>query len=71
MKASVFLVSHVHSINGEDDEKIIGIYSTRDEAEQAITRASERPGFRANPEGFHIDEYEIGEDQWTEGYVSL
>jgi hypothetical protein len=28
------------------------------------------PGFRDYPEGFHIDEYQLDQDQWREGFIT-
>ena len=68
---SVFILQHEYE-NGECDEvKFIGTYSTRMEAEQAIKRLSVQPGFRERIEGFHISEYELDKDHWTEGFASM
>jgi hypothetical protein len=52
-------------LQGEDDDKLIGVYETREDAEGAIRRLSGCPDFRQFPDGFLITEYEIGEDHWT------
>ena len=70
MERSVFILWHVHSVRGEDDEKLIGVYASREDAQGAIARVGSQPGFRSTPEGFHIDEYEIGADQWKEGFIT-
>jgi hypothetical protein len=67
---SVFLVWHTHEVGGESDEKLIGVYRSREDAEAAITRLSDRPGFRDTLNGFEITEYVIGRDHWVEGFVS-
>ena len=68
----VFLLWHVHELpRGEEDEKLIGVYSSRETAEDAKRRALSHPGFRGRPEGFQIDRYEIDQDHWTEGYVTV
>lgn len=68
---SVFLLWHTHETKDETDEKLIGAYQTRDDAEAAITRVIDKPGFRDAPDGFEITEYIIGKDEWTEGYISV
>ena len=68
---SVFILWHSHDTDGDSDDKLIGVYRTRDDAEAAIGRMKDKPGFRDAPEGFLIDEYVLGEDQWTEGYTSV
>lgn len=66
---NVFLVMHAREkANGEEDLKLIGIYSSLAEAEDAVGRARELPGFRDSPAGFSIDRYELGRDHWTCGF---
>lgn len=68
----VYLLQHVHRFNdGEEDVKIIGIYSSRENAETAIARLSQVSGFRNAAHGFHVDEYLLDMDQWVEGYSTL
>jgi homoserine kinase type II len=58
-------------LGNEDDEKLIGVYSSEGEAKEAITRLAKAPGFRECPEGFSIDSYELGKDHWTDGYATV
>ncbi|HEX7378039.1 MAG TPA: hypothetical protein VF278_13040 [Pirellulales bacterium] len=68
----VFLLQHVHSFdNCEEDVKLIGIYSSRANAEAAVTRLSQAPGFSTDAAGFHVDEYVVDNDHWIEGYSTL
>jgi homoserine kinase type II len=70
--ASVFVLQHVHSReDGSEDVKFIGVYSTRENAEAAMVRLSRLPGFSDAPDGFHVDEYRVDQDQWAEGYVEV
>lgn len=55
----------------EDRAKLIGVYSDRTAAEQAIERVKNLPGFRDYPDGFVIDEYVLNEDNWSEGFVTV
>ena len=67
---SVFVLQHVHSRkDGVEDVKFIGVYSSREKAEAAVSRLIRLPGFADAPDGFHIDEYPVDQDQWSEGYV--
>jgi hypothetical protein len=71
MAKHVFLLTHVHELTpGEEDDKIIGIYSTEAQAKAAEARAKLLPGFAQAPDGFHIDAYELDEDNWVEGYTT-
>ncbi len=68
----VFILWHVHEIpDGEDDAKLIGVYATAEDAEAAKLRVGSQPGFRDQSEGFMVDRYTVGEDHWTEGYVTV
>lgn len=68
----VFVVQHSHVLaNGEEDVKLIGVYSTRNAAQGAIDRLKQQPGFRDAPEGFSVDRYGLDEDSWAEGYVTV
>jgi hypothetical protein len=68
----VFVLQHVHAVtHGEEDIKMIGIYSSRALAEQAMGRLRRQPGFCDAPAGFAIDTYTIDEDNWREGYVTV
>ena len=68
----VYVLQHVHSADdGAEDVKFIGVYSSRENAQAAITRLRQAPGFSETPAGFHIDEYQVDKDQWVEGYSTL
>lgn len=68
----VYLLFHTNEVNpGEDEDKLIGVYSSRKNAEAARDRAARLPGFRDVPAGFCIDECSLDEDHWTEGYITV
>jgi len=69
----VFLLWHVHAFaDGEEDEKLIGVYSSLGKAEEAIERLKGQPGFVDAPEGFGIYPYAVDKDtHWTEGFVTV
>lgn len=68
----VYVLQHVHKLEVDnEDVKLIGVYSTEDQAITAIERMISLPGFRKAPDGFHIDGYELDQDHWTEGYVTV
>lgn len=69
---SAYILWHTRDPDAEDeDSKLIGVYSSRDLAEAARTRASKLPGFCNQPDGFIIEPYPIDKDHWTEGFVDL
>jgi hypothetical protein len=70
--SKVFVVQHVHTHDdGVEDVKLIGVYSSRENAQMAVTRLSRQPGFADAPDGFHVDEYRVDQDQWAEGYATV
>jgi len=68
----VFLLQHVHRLgdseNPVEDVKIIGIYSTEENACKARDRLRTKPGFSSDVDAFFIDQYELDEDHWLGGY---
>ncbi len=79
---SVFVLQHVHTLpGGEEDIKFVGVYSSEALALEAAARVASQPGFRDYPvvvdpdgdeiDGFHISEYSINVDHWTEGFVTV
>lgn len=68
----IFVLHHVHTFDDdEEDVKLIGVYSTRERAQEAIKRTSKLPGFCDAPEGFSIDPYILDEYYWAEGYITV
>ena len=68
----VYLLQHRHELDGDDAEEVktIGIYSTESNAEAAVQRLVTQPGFRDYPDDFVIDEYEVDQDEWDEGFIT-
>jgi hypothetical protein len=77
----VYLLEHLHVIS-EDNEcvKTIGIYASEKDALKAVERLKIQPGFKEFPivnpnsddeSGFYIDSYQLGEDNWLEGFITL
>lgn len=81
----VFVLMHLNTIDVDrEDLKTIGVYSSRASAEEAVARVRDLPGFCDNPDirdpsdendteddGFYIDAYELDQDNWTTGFVTL
>jgi hypothetical protein len=69
----VFMLWHTHGADDEDEEanlKLIGVYSSETDADAAIARKLQYPGFCDTPEGFEIEKVELDRDQWSEGYIT-
>ena len=67
----VYVLEHVYELDECEEIKRIGVYTSTDDAEQARDRSSLLPGFCNHPDGFHISEYEVGRDHWTNGFVTV
>ncbi len=72
MNDKLYLLYHGYEINGLEEIKILGIYTTPELAEQAKKRYIMKDGFREFPlHCFFIQEYTPDEDEyWTEGFFS-
>jgi hypothetical protein len=67
--STVFVVQHIaRQDEPDEDVKLIGVYSDRQQANAAANRLKTQPGFRDYPDGFCIEEYQIDEDHWSEGF---
>jgi hypothetical protein len=65
---AVFLVQHVRGSQDDEDVKIIGVFSSKKEADKAIEKAKLLPGFSEEPDGFCIDRYVLNTSYWQEGF---
>lgn len=80
----VFVLHHVRYEKegdpwSEENVKLIGVYRSAEKAKEAIERLVTMPGFRNHPElidptiksytsGFTVDEFELDQDNWSEGF---
>jgi hypothetical protein len=65
----VFVLQHARpKEDGDEDVKLIGVYSSEAAAEAAIARLRKQPGFSEYPNDFHLDSFELDVDHWTEGF---
>jgi hypothetical protein len=67
----VYILYHIREIDDEEEVKQIGVYSSRERAEEALQRVKPKPGFRDHVEGFHISEVTVDRDSWVEGFISV
>ena len=69
---TVYILHHVmREFEDDEDVKLIGVYSSDENAQSAIKRVGEQPGFSENLSGFQISHYELNKDQWREGFVTV
>ena len=70
----IYLLQHSYEkkYKGElfDETKTIGIYSTKEKAEEVVQKYKNIVGFKNHPvDCFYISEYPIDKDHWSEGFV--
>ena len=68
---TVFVVQHSYEDGEHEETKFIGVYASVADAEAAVARLRDLPGFRNYRDAFTINAYEVGQDHWTEGFISL
>ena len=66
----VFVLQHSYELEGHDETKMIGVYASREAAQEAVLRLIVQPGFCDQPGGFSIDLYPLDKDHWTEGFFT-
>tara|TARA_B100000530_G_scaffold313715_1_gene242255 strand:+ start:274 stop:1521 length:1248 start_codon:yes stop_codon:yes gene_type:complete len=71
---SVFVLEHTryeddNSDNDIEDFKLIGVFTSLEQAKAAIAQLTTQPGFQDYPNGFHIDEYPLDQINWLSGFV--
>ena len=85
MTQSVFVLQHLHVLSeDEEEDKFIGVYSSRESALRAVDRLRLQPGFRDFPalvadlgvgpaegSGFYLNEVRLDQDSWPEGFVTV
>lgn len=69
----VILLWHVHEVNDDfgthDEEKLIGVFSYAEKADEAVERLKNLEGFRDYPlTCFVLDEYETDKINWAGGF---
>ncbi|WP_435949839.1 homoserine kinase [Psychrobacter sp. DM8] len=71
---SVFVLEHTRFEEDDTDKdiadfKLIGVFASESQAQAAIEQLKTQPGFEDYPNGFHIDEYPLGQINWSSGFV--
>lgn len=69
---TVYLLWHLHETEfGDEDNKFIGAYSTRENAQAAIEQLKDQPGFKDHPEEFKIYARTLDKTSWREGFITI
>lgn len=56
---------------GRDHDKLLGVYSTQEKAEEGRALLQDKPGFRDLPDGFEINDLILDKTYMTDGFVTL
>ena len=64
----VLVLLHSHELDECEEIKLIGVYTSRELAEDATRRLRDQPGFRLYPDGFHVGGYPLNTDYWAKGF---
>ena len=71
----VYLLEHSYEqVKGDPETreiKSLGVFTSTEEAEEAIKFYKALPGFRDYPDGFFIDKCKLGQKEWVEGFIKL
>lgn len=54
-----------------DFDKLLGVYSTREKAEEALELLRHKPGFRDHPDGFEVLDGAMDRTGMTEGFITV
>jgi hypothetical protein len=65
---SVHILWDVRNSKGDEDEKLIDVYRTEQDARSAIERLKNKPGFRQTQDAFEINRYILNQDHWETGF---
>ena len=67
-----FILWHSRTLpDGDEDAKLLGVYSTEERAKARSKEAAQLPGFRDHPEGFEISRYRLDSREWREGFSEV
>lgn len=67
----VYVLQHSYETAfGEEETKLIGVFSTKQAAKAAVNTLKSAPGFRDLPDHFSINKYSIDQAHWTEGFIT-
>ena len=69
---TIYLLWYLHENEfGHEDNKFIGAYSTRANAQAAIEPLKDQPGFKDDPTQFGIYECILDQTWWQEGFMTV
>ena len=70
MQKDVYILQHSYEVHGGYEEtKILGVFSSIEEAESAVLKYKKLPGFKEKINDFYVDRYIIDKMYWEEGFM--
>jgi hypothetical protein len=67
----VYILQHSYEVEGVDEIKLIGIFSTEYNARVVIDQLKNQNGFNKFPETcFHLDKILLDDYKWQSGFIS-
>ena len=67
---SVYILHHYYELSKCEEVKLIGAFSSEEEAQRIIEKYKKLPGFKYYPNDFYISEYKIDVPAWREGFLT-
>ena len=68
--SKVYVLQHARAMDdGDDDVRLLGVFSSMEKADAAVLRFQQRPGFSQAPDGFSIDDDVVDRDSGEVGFV--
>ncbi len=68
-RITVYVLQHSYELDGCDETKLIGIYSSADSAKRAQAWLRLQPGFKDHADDFSVTTYELDVAHWAEGFI--
>jgi homoserine kinase type II len=73
--SKVYLLWHVRpgfeETGDETDSKLLGVFSSEENARAWQREASALPGFRDTPDSFHLDAVTVDHRAWPDGFITV
>ena len=66
----VYVVQHSYELEGCDETKFIGVFSSEKKAKKAIKRLKKVKGFKKYKKNFYLDKYVVDQVNWLEGFIT-
>ena len=68
---TIYVLLHEYELDGYDQTKTLGVYSSHALAEKAQAYFSQQEGFRDYPDGFVVHKCRLDQNLWSEGFITV